>query len=139
MTTIASVFDDTFLHGPLGQIFIFPLFLRFNYVAREMTSDVLHAFIPTTLPLENSATKAASASLRRFPFLDPTSISNLFEAVLEGPPILGVRIVRGIWSRARSTIRFVHAPMVLGEEIFPIEVIVDPFVTRNIGVEVGVA
>jgi len=103
-----------------------------------MAADVLHAFIPTAIAFKDSTAEATGASLGGLSLFHPAAIPDTFKAVLKGSPFLGISISGGEWDGTRARLGFVHSSMVLGKKILAVEVIVDTFVARNIGIEVGI-
>jgi hypothetical protein len=138
MTTAAAIFDDTFYNGPIGKVFILSFLLSFDDVTWKMSSDMFHALIPTAITFKDSATKATGASLWGLALFNPAAVSDIFKAILEGSPVLGVSIAWRKWYRTRARLRLVHSAMMLCEKILSVEVIVDSLVPWNIGVQVGI-
>jgi len=104
-----------------------------------MTTNVLHALVPAAFTFKGPATEPASAALGRLSLLHPTSVADIFEAILEGSPIFGISIVGGNGAEPGARFRLVHASMMLGEEILSIEVIVNSLVARDVWVQVRIA
>jgi len=132
VAAVGGFFDDAFLETPVGEIFVFALFFAcLGEVTGVVATDVFHALVPAALTFEDSATEAAGAALRWFALLVPAAVADFFQAVLKGAPVLTVGVLdqRGLG--------FVHASVVLGEEVLAVEVVVDLLVGRGVGIVLG--
>lgn len=139
MSASRAHLDDVLLHCPVGEVLVLTLFFSLDNVTREMASDMFHAFIPTALSFKDSAAEATSTPLRGLALFHPATTSHVLQTVFEQSPILGISVGGRKSSRARAGLGFVHSSMMLSKKVFAIEIIVDAFVTGNVGVQIGVA
>jgi hypothetical protein len=99
MAAIANLFDNVLLKCPIREIFVLSFFLGFDDVTGKMATNMFHAFVPTALAFEDSATETASASTGRLSLLHPATVADFLKAFLKGSPILGIGMVGWRWER----------------------------------------
>ena len=135
----ARIFDDALLQCPVGQVLVFSLLFGLNNISGEMATNVLHAIIPAAFTFKDSATETAGAALGRFSLLNPATLTDGFKTVFKGLPICTGFLTGSKSARTRTGLGLVHATMMLSEEVFAVEVVVDALVSRNTGVEFWIA
>lgn len=122
-TPRSIISHNSFLQRPLPEIVIFLLVqvpdIRSTVVLPlKMLPNMLHPFVPSIRAFEDPSAKSTSAPSWWCSPLMPTPLSNIFERVLK----VLLRFRAGL-SRRRAPWR-VHTPVVLGEKVLAVEVVV---------------